>query len=105
MNKNRGGLVLDANILLRAVFGQRVRRILEKYEDDARFYTPDICFRDAERYIPRISERRKLDASLGLAVLHQLARIVEQVDRGLYDALRGTALERVATRDAEDWRL
>ena len=28
----RKGLVLDANILIRAVFGQRVRRILEAYE-------------------------------------------------------------------------
>lgn len=38
----RKGLVLDANILLRAVFGRRVREILEKYEDEARFYTPDV---------------------------------------------------------------
>jgi len=29
----RKGLVLDANILLRAVFGQRIRQILEGYED------------------------------------------------------------------------
>jgi len=28
----RKGLVLDANILVRAVFGQRVRQILEAYE-------------------------------------------------------------------------
>ena len=35
----RKGLVLDANILLRAVFGQRVRQILEAYEDQANFYT------------------------------------------------------------------
>jgi predicted nucleic acid-binding protein len=31
----RKGLVLDANILIRAVLGQRVRQILEKYEDKA----------------------------------------------------------------------
>lgn len=39
----RKGLVLDANILIRAVFGNRVRQILETFEDDANFYTPDIC--------------------------------------------------------------
>ena len=33
----RKGLVSDANILLRAVFGQRVRQILEAYEDQANF--------------------------------------------------------------------
>ena len=31
----RKGLVLDANILLRAVFGTRVRQLLETYEDAA----------------------------------------------------------------------
>lgn len=34
------GLILDANIPIRAVFGVRVREILEKYEDEAKFYTP-----------------------------------------------------------------
>ena len=43
----RKGLVLDANILIRAVFGQRVRQILEAYEDVAGFYSPDVCFQDA----------------------------------------------------------
>jgi PIN domain len=46
------GLVLDANILLRAVFGQRVRQILEAYEDQANFYAPDVCFQDARKYRP-----------------------------------------------------
>ena len=51
------GLVLDANILLRAVFGQRVRQILEAYEDQANFYAPDVCFQDARKYIPDLSTR------------------------------------------------
>ncbi|MGA8150752.1 MAG: PIN domain-containing protein [Terriglobales bacterium] len=55
----RRGLVLDANILLRAVFGQRMRQIVEKYEDEARFYTPDVCFEDARRYVPVISNERQ----------------------------------------------
>jgi predicted nucleic acid-binding protein len=42
------GLILDANILIRAVFGVRVREILEKYEDEAKFYTPDACFQGAQ---------------------------------------------------------
>jgi PIN domain len=43
----RKGLVLDANILIRAVFGQRVRQILEAYENVASFCSPDVCFQDA----------------------------------------------------------
>jgi hypothetical protein len=43
----RKGLVLDANILMRAVLGRRVRELLEVYEDVATFYSPDVCFDDA----------------------------------------------------------
>lgn len=32
----RKGLVLDANILLRAVFGVRVRALLETYEEEVK---------------------------------------------------------------------
>lgn len=86
----RRGLVLDANILLRAVFGQRVREILEKYEDKARLYTPDLCFEDARR-LPHISNERGLDVDLGLSVLEQIGRIVEIVDRSLYEEYQGAA--------------
>jgi predicted nucleic acid-binding protein len=50
----RRGLVLDANILLRAVLGQRVRELLETYEDEVGFYCPDVCFEDARKYIPDV---------------------------------------------------
>jgi predicted nucleic acid-binding protein len=99
----RKGLVLDANILLRAVFGRRVREILETYEDQARFYTPDVCFEDARRYIPVISNQRGLDVDLGLSVLDQIGRIVEQVDHSLYEEYQNAARERIALRDPDDW--
>ncbi len=53
------GLVLGANILFRAVLGQRVRQILEAYEDQANFYAPDVCFQDARKYIPDYKRRSK----------------------------------------------
>ena len=62
----RRGLVLDANILLRATFGSRVRHLLEKYEDVAAFYTPEVCFQDAQEYIPDLSKRRGIDSSPAL---------------------------------------
>lgn len=99
----RKGLILDANILLRAVFGQRVRQILETYEDEARFYTPDVCSQDAEKYIPVISRDRKFDVDLGLSVLNQIGRVVEQVDRSLYEEHESIARGRVGLRDPEDW--
>jgi predicted nucleic acid-binding protein len=99
----RKGLVLDANILLRAVFGQRVRQLLETYEDEAIFYTPDACFDDARKYIPEVSIRRGTDVDLGLSVLDQVSRIVEPVDRTLYEDFEKTARDRVARRDPDDW--
>ena len=42
-------LVLDANILIRAILGKRVRQLLEKYvARGARFYSPEAAFADAE---------------------------------------------------------
>ena len=58
-------LVLDANTLLRAVFGVRVRNLLKAYEDSVWFYAPDICFADARRYIPSISANAKSTPNLG----------------------------------------
>lgn len=104
MNERRG-LILDANILLRAIFGRRVRHLLETYENQARFYTPDVCFQDAQRYIPIISKDRGLDADLGLTVLNQIGRIVERVDRSLYEDYEVSARERIELRDPQDWHV
>jgi predicted nucleic acid-binding protein len=99
----RRGLVLDANILVRAVFGRRVREILEFYEDVASFCSPDVCFQDARKYIPDLSERRAVDAAIGLTVLEEIGRIVEPVDRSLYEDFENIARERVLARDPDDW--
>ena len=98
----RKGLVLDANILLRAVFGQRVRQILEAYEDQANFYAPDICFQDARKYIPDLSTRRRIDVDLTLSVLDQISLIVEPVDRSLCEDYQEIARARVLARDPDD---
>lgn len=97
------GLILDANILLRAVFGQQVRHLPEKYEDEARFYVPDVCFEEAQRYIPVLSKDRALDAERGLSVLLQMGRLLERVDRSLYEEYEGKARERIGLRDPDDW--
>ena len=96
-------LVLDANILLRAVFGVRVRNLLETYEDSVSLYAPDICFADARKYIPSISEKRRIDPGPGILVLDHLSRLVEVVDRSLYEEYETTARERIISRDEEDW--
>jgi hypothetical protein len=97
----RKGLVLDANILIRAVFGQRVPQILEAYEDAAGFCSPDVCFQDARKYIPDLSERRGFDPAVGLSVLEEIGRMVEPVDLSQYEDYENLARERVLTGDPE----
>jgi predicted nucleic acid-binding protein len=96
-------LVLDANILLRAVFGVRVLTLLETYEDSVSFYAPDICFADARKYIPSVSAKRQIDPAPGIAVLDHLSRLVEILDRSLYEDYESSARERMISRDEDDW--
>ena len=96
-------LVLDANILLRAVFGVRVRTLLEAHEDSVSFYAPDVCFADARRYIPTLAAKRGMDPAPGIAVLEEISRLVEIVDRSLYEEHEFSARERMMSRDEEDW--
>ena len=99
----RRGLVLDANILIRAALGRRVRTLLETYEDSIAFYTPDVCFDDAREYIPRLFGSRGDDPGTGMAVLDQVRLLVQPVDEALYRDFGQLARERMVARDVEDW--
>ena len=59
-------IVLDANILIRAVLGRRVRQIIEAYAArGVHFYAPDVAFDDARKYLPPLLKKRgKPDADL-----------------------------------------
>jgi len=96
-------LVLDANILLRAVFGVRVRGLLEAYEDSVSFHCPDVCLEDARKYIPNVAARKSLDQASCLVALDEIAKIVAIVERGLYLDFKSSALARIASRDPGDW--
>jgi predicted nucleic acid-binding protein len=80
-----------------------VRQILEAYENVVGFCCPDVCFQDARKYIPDLSERRGFDPAIGLSVLEEIGRMVEPVDRSLYEDFENLARERVHTRDPDDW--
>jgi predicted nucleic acid-binding protein len=99
----RRGLVLDANILMRAVLGRRVRELLERYEDSATFYSPDICFDDARHYLRQVLEKRGLEPDSGLTILEQISQLVLPVERSLYGDYERLARERIETRDPDDW--
>ena len=49
-------LVLDANILMRAVLGKHARALLAKYGERVEFVAPDAAFGEARRHLPKVLE-------------------------------------------------
>ena len=54
------------------------------YEDAASFYSPEVCFADAHRYLGKELQKRGRDSATGLAALDKLSGTVRVVDRTLY---------------------
>jgi hypothetical protein len=50
MNK---AIVLDANILIRAVLGKRVRELIIEHAPTVKFFAPDVAYADARKYLRR----------------------------------------------------
>ena len=96
-------LVLDANILVRAVLSAKVRTWLEPSTSNIRFFTPDVCFDDAHKYVPLIFEKRKLPSEPAMEVLAGISRIVQIVEADIYGDYREEAKQRIAVRDPDDW--
>jgi predicted nucleic acid-binding protein len=95
-------LVLDANILVRGVFGQRVPRLIEDYEFRVSFHSPDVCFEETRRSIPDIASNRKFDMASASLRLEQLSRIVLPIDSIEYEQHEAEARRRIF-RDVSDW--
>jgi len=97
-------IVLDANILIRAVLGRRVRHLIETYSSQGvRFFAPEIAFDDAGRYLPLLLKKRgKTGADIATS-LDYLRTMIEPVDRELYAIFENEARERMRGRDEDDW--
>ena len=97
-------IVLDANILIRAVLGYRVRGLLETYGSrGVRFYTPDVAFADAEKYLPPLLIKRDKPVADLSAALEYLQNIVRSVDQEFYGAFEAESRQRLRGRDEDDW--
>ena len=97
-------VVVDANILLRAIFGKRVSGVLSKFEN-AEFYTPEHCLQEARKNVPIIAKRKKVDTPSVLQLLDELLEegMILPIDHNSYDGLRERALSRTAKHDPTDW--
>jgi predicted nucleic acid-binding protein len=97
-------IVLDANILIRAVLGRRVRLLLETYASrGVRFFAPDVAFQDAENYLPPLLRKRGLSHVDLLPAFQYLRHVIELVDREIYGIFENEARQRLRGRDENDW--
>lgn len=96
-------IVLDANILIRAVLGDHVRRLITAYAADVDFGAPEIAFLDAAEHLPNIAAARGIDPVPWLDSLSALRELVAVLSMSQAEYLREAALRRIGDRDADDW--
>lgn len=96
-------LVVDANILVRAVLGRRVREVFETYVGEVSFFVPDSAYTEAEEHLAALVIKRGGDPEKALALLRSLGRLVERIGSEVYGEFEVEARERLARRDPEDW--
>ncbi len=95
-------IVLDANILIRAVLGKRVQDLLFQYAATVKFFAPDVAYADARKYLPALLEKRGVKSAAATAALNSLESIVHSLEFDLYAGRQQQALQRIAMRDADD---
>lgn len=100
---NDKAIVLDANILIRAVLGQKVRDLIIAHAATVQFFAPDVAYVDARKYLPELLTKRGVDPEPAMTVLDRLEAIVRPLDAELYAVAQPEALRRIAARDADDW--
>jgi predicted nucleic acid-binding protein len=97
-------IVIDANILIRAVLGRRVRGIIETYSGPRSiFFTPDVAFSDAEKYLPLLLKKFDKPRDDVRTDLEYLRQMIKVVDHDVYGVFEQQARLRLHGRDEEDW--
>ena len=96
-------IVLDANILIRAVLGRRVRDLIVDNSLSVGFFAPDVAYADARKYLPPLLNKRGIPSFEPMRLLHDLETLVQVVDVDSYVGSKELALQRIAIRDADDW--
>lgn len=96
-------LVVDANILVRAVLGKRVREVIEKYAGQVSFFVPEVAYAEAEEHLPALVIKRGGDPGKVLVFLRSLAGLVDVIGCEVYGEFEAEARERLGQRDPEDW--
>ena len=97
-------IVLDANILIRAVLGRQVQRLLDTYSARGiRFFAPDVALVDAGKYLPSLLIKRGKPLNELPATIESLRKMIASIDRDFYLPFEAEARRRLTGRDEDDW--
>jgi hypothetical protein len=93
-------IVLDANILIRFVLGEKVPTLMAVHAATVDFLAPDTAFEEARQHLPTILRARGDDGTGEAAALEKLdavTAIVTPVPASSYEPMRAPALARTRT--------
>ena len=94
---------MDANILVRAVLGERVRAVIEAHAEGVSFFVPEVAYAEAEEHLATLVVKRGGDSEKALSLLRSLRSLVVLIGSEVYGELETEARERLGARDPEDW--
>ena len=96
-------IVLDANILFRAVLGEKVPLLLSAYKERVDFFTPAFCYGEVRKHAPRIATIKDVPVEPILENITQFEKVVIPVDALFYSVNEAEARSRIEARDVNDW--
>ena len=97
-------LVIDANILIRAVLGCRVRGLIERYCDSVAFYIAETNAEEAEFYLSKeLASKRGLTEDVWRPVFEGVLNTVQIIANDVLSEMEAQSKARIASRDVNDW--
>jgi len=96
-------LVLDANILIRAVLGARVRSLIEAHCERVAFFVASESLGEAEKYLGEIAAERGIAAAIWREALARVMATVQTIPLDGLEPAEVEARARIAVRDPDDW--
>ena len=98
-------VVLDANVMMRAVLGRKVDRLLERFAAEVSFAAPDVAFADVGEHLPAVLSKRGDISALQLCLdkLTSLEAVIRPIEQREYSVMKAAALARIGNRDPDDW--
>lgn len=96
-------LVLDANILIRAILGTRVRHLIAAATEEVAFYVAEANYQEASHYLAQLAPRRGISESVWQTALETLMNAVQLVGDEELETVAAEARARIAQRDERDW--